>query len=275
MHRAAAMPRVRSVPRLPRAAVWALALLALLVAGLLWLRDSSLVAVRKVTVVGLTGPEAPRVTRQLQDAARDMTTLHVRGDQLRSVVEPYPVVKDLRVSTDFPHGLKITVVENTPVAAISAGGEKTPVSADGKLLRGADQRELPIVPLRVAPGGGQVVDATARRAIAALAAAPAALRARVERASTTREGGLTLQLRDGPVLRFGAADRLAAKWAAAAAVLASSASAGATYLDLRYPERPAAGGLEDPATQRDPEAVNAADPTQTTPAPESTAPVTP
>ena len=47
-------------------------------------------------------------------------------------------------------------------------------------------------------------------------------------------------------------------------MLADGESAGATYLDLRYPERPAAGGLEDPATQRDPEAVNAADPAQTT-----------
>jgi cell division protein FtsQ len=264
MHRAAAIPRARSLPRLPRAAVWALALLALLIAGAMWLRDSPLVAVRHVTVVGLTGPEAPRISAQLESAARDMTTLHVRGDQLRAVVEPYPVVKDVRVTTDFPHGLKITVVENTPVAAISVDGAQTPVSADGKLLRGAAPRQLPVVPLRVAPGGNQVVDKTARGAIAALAAAPAALRDRVGHATTTREGGLTLQLRDGPDLRFGGADRLSAKWAAATAVLASSASAGATYIDLRYPERPAAGGLEDPGTQRDPEAVNAADPTQTT-----------
>jgi cell division protein FtsQ len=275
MHRAAAMPRVRSVPRLPRVAVWALAVLALLVAGLMWLRDSPLVAVQKVTVVGLTGPEAPRVTRQLEAAARDMTTMHVRGDQLRSVVAPYPVVKDLRVSTSFPHGLEITVVENTPVAAIVVDGAKTPVAADGLILRGADQRDLPVVPLAVVPGGSHVIDATARHAISALAAAPAALRARVLRASTTRDGGLTLQLRNGPDLRFGAADRLAAKWAAATAVLASGGSAGATYLDLRYPERPAAGGLEDPATQRDPMAVNSADTTQTTTSAASTAPGTP
>jgi cell division protein FtsQ len=275
MHRAAAMPRVRSVPRLPRAAVWALAVLVLLVAGGLWLRDSSLVAVRHVSVVGATGPEAPLITRQLEDAARDMTTLHVRGDQLRSVVAPYPVVKDVRVSSDFPHGLKITVVENTPVAAISVDGAKTPVAADGKILRGAEQRTLPVVPLRVPPGGDHVVDATAKRAIAALAAAPTALRDRVERAGTTREGGLTLQLRNGPALRFGGADRLAAKWAAAAAVLADNGSAGATYLDLRYPERPAAGGLEDPATQRDPESVNAADPTQSSTSAAPSASVTP
>jgi cell division protein FtsQ len=266
MHRAAAIPRVRSLPRLPRAAVWALALIALVIAGTLWLRDSSLVAVQRVTVVGLTGPETARLTAQLEDAARDMTTMHVRGAQLRSVVAPYPVVKDLKISTDFPHGMRITVVENTPVAMIVADGAKTPVAADGSLLRGAAQRALPIVPMRVAPTGNQVVDRAARSAIVALAAAPAALRNRVQRVSTTRTGGLTLTLNNGPQLRFGGTDRLAAKWAAAAAVLADSGSAGTTYLDLRYPERTAAGGLEDPAGQADSDTANSADPSVTAPA---------
>jgi cell division protein FtsQ len=240
MHRAAALPRVRSVPRAPRAVVWALATLTLLVAGLLWLRDASVVAVNHVTVTGLTGPEAGRVGGLLESAARDMTTLHVRTDQLRAVVE------------------------NTPVAAIVVDGTRTPVSGDGRLLTGAEQRELPVVPLPVAPGGTQVLDRTARQAIAVLAAAPPALRARVLRASSTRQGGLTLTLRNGPDLRFGGADRIAAKWAAATAVLADPGSAGASYLDLRYPERPAAGGLEDPSTQRDPQSVNSADPAATT-----------
>jgi cell division protein FtsQ len=270
MHRAAAMPRVRSLPRLPRWSIWALAVLALLIAGGMWLRDSSLVAVRDVQVVGLSGPETARVTRQLESAARDMTTLHIRGDQLRSVVAPYPVVKDLRVSSDFPHGLKITVIENTPVAVVTVAGAKTPVSGDGLLLRGADQRDLPTVPLRVPPGGDHVADKSARGAIAALAAAPAALRGRVVKATTSKAEGLTLTLHNGPELRFGGADRLAAKWAAAAAVLSSDDSRGATYLDLRYPERPAAGGLEDPSLQLDPEQVDAADPAAST-----TTPVTP
>jgi cell division protein FtsQ len=275
MHRAAAIPRVRSLPRLPRWAVWALAFAVLLIAGLLWLRDSSLVAVQKVTVVGLSGPETARVTRQLETAARDMTTLHVRGDQLRSVVEPYPVVKDIKVSTDFPHGMRITIVENTPVAVVTVDGAKTPVAADGKLLRGADQRDLPVVPLRSAPGGDRVADRTARAAIAALAAAPTALRARAVRAYTTKADGLKITLSNGPELRFGGADRLAAKWAAAAAVLASEESRGATYLDLRYPERPGAGGLEDPSLQLAPEAADAADPTATTTTPAAPAGTTP
>jgi cell division protein FtsQ len=269
MHRAAALPRTRALPRLPRAAVWALAVLALLVAGGLWLRDSQLVSVNRVTVTGLTGPDRARVTNLLAAAARDMTTLHVRQDQLDAVVAPYPVVKTVRAEPDFPHGMRITVVENTPVAVVMAGGHKTPVAGDGRLLRGAAVSALPIVPLKAPPAGERVADRTAMRAVSALAAAPAALRDRVLHASTTREGGLTLALRNGPELRFGGVDRLAAKWAAAAAVLADTSSAGASYLDLRYPERPAAGGLEDPANQQDPEAANAADP------PAATTPVTP
>jgi cell division protein FtsQ len=266
MHRAAALPRARVVPRLPRVAVWVLAVLALVGAGLLWLRDSSLVAVQKVTVTGLTGPEAARVTERLTAAAQDMTTLHVRDDQLRAVVQPFPVVKSVTAQSHFPHTLRITVTENVPVGAVLVDGARIPVAGDGLLLRGADQRSLPVVPMRVTPGGDRVADRAALQAIAVLAAAPRALRERATVAGTTREGGLTVALRAGPELRFGAADRLAAKWAAAAAVLADEASAGARYLDLRYPERPAAGGLEDPATQRDPRAVNAAS---------STAPTTP
>jgi cell division protein FtsQ len=279
MHRAAALPRVRAVPRLPRAVIWALAVLALLGAGALWLRDSSVVAVQKVTVTGLTGPQAAQLTERLTTAAQDMTTLHVRSDQLRAVVEPYPIVKSVSATADFPHTLRITVTENVAVAAVLIDGAKTPVAGDGRLLRGADARPLPVVPMKGLPGAGRVADRAALQAIAVLAAAPPALRGRATVAGTTHEGGLTVALRAGPELRFGAVDRLRAKWAAAAAVLADKDSAGAKYLDLRYPERPAAGGLEDPATQRDPRTANAASGTAPTtsaaPLTGAAAPITP
>lgn len=258
MHRAAALSRARAVPRLRRGAVWGCAVLGLLVAGFFWLRDSSLVTVKQVTVTGLTGPEAARLTARLTAAARDMTTLHVREDQLRDVVRPFPVVKAVSAQADFPHTLRITVTENVPVAVVLVNGAKIPVAGDGLLLRDAQQRQLPVVPMRGIPGGDRVADRAALRAIELLAAAPAALRERAIVAGTTPAGGLTVALREGPELRFGAVDRLKAKWAAAAAVLADQDSVGARYLDLRYPERPAAGGLENPATQQDPRTVNAA-----------------
>lgn len=268
MHRAAALPRVRAVPRIPRAVVWTVALLAVAVAAALWLRDSSLVAVKQVTVVGATGPDAARVTQALQAAGRDMTTLHVREEQLRAVARPYPMVKHLKVVTDFPHALRIEIEANAPVALVSVDGASTPVGSDGRLLRGAEHGPLPVVPMDVAPGE-RVSDRNAVEALAAVTAAPVALRQRVERALVTREHGLVLDLRDGPQLRFGGDDRLVAKWAATAAVLADERSAGASYLDVRYPERPAAGGLEDAATQTDPSALlpEAASASSSVPAP--------
>ena len=271
MHRAAVLPRARALPRPPRAVLWIAAVAALLAVGYLWFRDSSFVRVERVTVTGLSGPEAPRIRALLTDAARDMSTLHVREAQLRTVVEPYPVVKDIAVSTDFPHGLHIAIRENTPVAVVLSDGARMPVAGDGVLLRGASADSLPEVPVDVAPGGDRVSDARALGAITLLAAAPRELRARVTGATWDQDAGYAMELRDGPQLRFGGADRPQAKWAAAAAVLADADAAGASYLDLRYPERPAAGGLEDPATQRDPTAADAAEvPTTTTP--EVTAP---
>ena len=82
--------------------------------------------------------------------------------------------------------------------------------------------------------------------MALLAAAPPELRAKVSRVYAGPRG-LTAPLAAGPVLYFGGADRLRAKWAAAARVLADRSSSGATYVDLRLPERPAAGGLVAPA----------------------------
>src|SRR4051794_7930547 len=90
--------------RLPARAVAACAgVLALLGGGWLWLRDSSLVAVRQVDVSGLSGSEAPRVRAALETAAHDMTTLHVRPGQLQTAVEPFPAIRSIEAHADFPH----------------------------------------------------------------------------------------------------------------------------------------------------------------------------
>ncbi len=263
---------------MPRARILAglLAALAVLGGGFLLVRDSSLVEVRDVAVVGLTGPEAPRLERALRQAGREMTTLKVDRKALEEVVAPHPVVRGVDVQTDFPHGLRIAVRERTPVAAVQSGTLRTLVASDGRMLRGAALRDLAVVPVKRMPVGDRVSDPNATRAVKALAAAPPQLRPRVERAFVG-PNGLTLQLEDGPSLRFGSTARLAAKWAAAARVLADAGSRGATYLDLRYPERPAAGGLEDPLSQVDPEADgrSAAAPGVTTPSTHTPPPAAP
>jgi cell division protein FtsQ len=237
-----------SLPRRPsvRAVGACAAVLALLGGGWLWLRDSSLVAVRHISVSGVSGSDAPRVRAALQDAARDMTTLHVRDGQLTTAVEPFPAVQAVEAHADFPHGLRIVVHEHVAVGAIAAGTTRVAVAADATLLRGTPTGGLPVIDVPVSPGGDALTDRRALHALALLAAAPPALRAKVRRVYFGPRG-LTAPLANGPVLYFGGGERLSAKWTAATVVLANKTSAGATYLDVRLPERPAAGGLEAPA----------------------------
>jgi cell division protein FtsQ len=243
MRRPPAPPRLRRPPL--RAVVAFACVLGVLVAAWAWLRDSRLVAVERVTVTGASGPDAARLRDVLESAASDMTTLHVRRDELRTAVEPFPAVLDLSTDADFPHGLRIAVHERNPVGAVVAGEQRVAVAADGTLMRTTASSGLPEIAAKALPGGSHATDPAVRRAVAVLSAAPPPMRTRVRRVYVGTRGW-TLPLRDGPTLYLGGSERLAAKWVAAATVLGDRSSAGATYLDLRLPERPAAGGLEPP-----------------------------
>jgi cell division protein FtsQ len=228
---------LRRLPRPgPRALAAVVALLALAAGGWVWLRNSSLVGVQRVTVVGVSGRDAGQIRAALVAAARNMTTLDVKMAALRTAVEPFPVVKQIHVSTDFPHRMRIDVVEQVPVALISAAGQQVAVSSDGTLLHGTS------VPS--SPGGSHVTGPTLS-VVRLLAAAPYQLLNKVSQASDSGAQGLQAQMRNGPKVYFGAAGDLSAKWSAAAAVLADPASAGADYIDVSVPSRPAAGAGSD------------------------------
>lgn len=254
--------------------------LALVIALWFWVRDSSLVAVRTVDVTGIYGPQAAQVRAALESAGEGMTTLHVRQDALDTAVKPFALVKRLEVSTSFPHTLRVHVVTNVAVAAVVVGGQRIPVTADGTLLRdvpASASASLPTIPLRGVPAGERLTSASALIDVAALGAAPAALRGHVSGVSETTAHGLSVQMSHGPVLWFGDSGRLVAKWAAVTAVLADPQSAGASSIDVSAPERPAVGGLPDgaPATGNSdvPTPPPGSDTTTTTPA--TTTPTTP
>src|SRR4051794_21512852 len=131
-----AAPHVPSVPHVAvpaglrravrsQARVVAATLLVLVVlgGGFFLLRDSSVVAVNDVMVTGVSGPEAAAVRATLTSAARDMTTLHVRTDALRTAVEPFPVVRGLQAHREGLHRLRIDVDEYEPVAVLVAGAK--------------------------------------------------------------------------------------------------------------------------------------------------------
>ncbi len=213
----------------------------------MWLRDSSLVRVERVAVHGLSGgAESAAVRDALTRAARDMTTLHVRHERLRAAVSPYPIVKDVKVTTDFPHGMRIEVVEHDPVAAVELDGRRVPVAADGTLLRGRPAaNDLVALSVPSANGGGRLTSRRGRAAVAVMGAAPRQLRPFVTGVQFGPEG-MRLNLHNGPVVQLGDATRARAKWLAIARVLGDPRAAGASYLDVRVPERPVAGRFDDP-----------------------------
>jgi cell division protein FtsQ len=223
-----------------------LAVVGLVLSGLyqFWLRDSSLVAVDKVEVTGLTSTDAASVRLAIAREARTMTTLHVDHDALEGAVERFPVVRALEVSPDFPHGLRVHVIEYQPAAIAVSDSGRVPVAGDGTVLRGIKAKgSLPTIDVDGAVGGSSLTDATAEGAAAVAGFAPAVLRSRIENVQKRSDDGYVAELRDGPELLFGSAARLRAKWAAAARVLADLEARGATYVDLRIPGRPAVGGL--------------------------------
>jgi cell division protein FtsQ len=239
----------RRLPALParwrRRLLLLAATLALLAGGYqFWLRDSSFVAVDEVTVTGLSTEDAERVRMALTAAGRSMTTLHVDHDLLRRAVAGHPVVRELEVTTDFPHGLQIHVIEHVPAAIAVGAAGKVPVAGDGTILAALPvEGKLPTIDVDGAFGAERLQDRGALDAAAVAGAAPAVLRARLSSVGEQGDRGLVAELREGPELVFGDATRLRAKWAAAARVLADLEASGASYIDLRLPDRPAAGGL--------------------------------
>jgi cell division protein FtsQ len=237
-------PAVISLPRRPL--LWlAAALLALPALGgsWMWLRDSSLVSVEHVHITGARGADGRAIRVALDEAARHMSTLHVKLGALGAAVAPFRVVRDLKVSSGFPHTLSIEVIERPPVAALTVGTVKTAAAADGvvlgpSLLKGS----LPVVlgasgdPI----GTGQVKSRATLGALSVLGATPPALAGWVVRVYTGREG-LTVRMRNGLLVYFGDATRARAKWLSTVRVLADPSSRGAWYVDVRLPQRPAAG----------------------------------
>jgi cell division protein FtsQ len=193
-------------------------------------------------VTGATTNE-PAIKKAIEQVAGDMTTLHLKDDELRNVVGHFPTAASVGATTSFPHTLHVTVTERLPVAFIKVGPRRTAVSADGYLLLGAsfDPKDLPRIEDAASQGARLNGDAGAQAAI--LGATPPPLRNAVTSSTWDDEqGGVVVSLDGGPDLRFGDGSRARDKWTAAIAVLSSSEHGSPSYLDVSVPDRPVSGG---------------------------------
>lgn len=221
---------------------------------MLWLRDSSLVAVTDVEVAGVTSGDRAQIVAEITQVAEGQTTLNADPARIESVAAQFPTVKSVSVDPNFPHGMRIEVTERPPALLVKAGGHELPAAADGTLLAGVpvgDDEGLPSLELKQLPGGTALEGEPLQQALV-LGAAPEPLRPLIEQIDYGDDYGAEVTLRGGIPVRFGSGSAAAEKWASAAAVLANPKLDSLTYVDVRVPDRPVAGGAAQPPPTDDP-----------------------
>jgi len=244
----------------------------------LLLRESSLVAVDEVEIVGLSGPQSKQVKARLREAATGMTTLSYSKEELLSSIDDFPQIADLKVKSKLLHRLDITVVQRRVVALLVSNGVETPISFDGTLLKSSSKvsQSLPVVKTNELPKDGQIKDKKVLSALKVIEAAPREFISRIRQVTNGRRG-LTAEFRSGQKIYFGSDAELKEKWQSAVSVLATEEAKGASYVDVQVPDRPAVGGVTPSTTQETivPTEQAPVVPTTTTVVPETTAPVEP
>jgi len=231
-------------------------MLALAVFGagyLFWLRDSSFVAVTDVEVVGVTSGDTQQIVDELTRAGESMTTLHVQPQKIERAAGAFSTIAAVSVDANFPHGLRLEVDERPPALLATAGGRTVPVAGDGTLLADVDAPEegLPLLEVDEIPAGESLGGEPLEQALIA-GAAPDPFRPLIEKVDMTKDYGVEITLRGEIPVRFGTSSKAEEKWAAAAAVLADPSLEALTYVDVRVPERPAAGGAAQPVETIEP-----------------------
>jgi cell division protein FtsQ len=235
-------PAARGAVIRRRVLAGALVLLVLYGLYMFWFRNLSWFAIHDVAIKGATTNER-EIKSAVEQVAGDMTTLHIKDDELRDAVARFPTVASVGASTSFPHGLEVTITERLPVAFVRVHGQETAVSADGYLLAGAnfDAKALPRIEGAATHGVRLDDDAAAQAAI--LGATPGPLKNRIVASAWDEDrGGVVVDLNNGPEIRFGDGSRPADKWEAAVTVLSSNERGSPSYLDVSVPDRPVAGG---------------------------------
>jgi cell division septal protein FtsQ len=215
-------------------------------------RETSMFAVTRLEVHGAP----PNVARQVEGVLgrfRGRSLVSLDGSGVVDAAEALPSVVSATYDRAFPHTLVVRVVPERPVAVLRSGASSWLISARGRVVaaveRGAS-RALPRIWLppaaRVEVGAFLDDDAGAAaralRAFVAVGFARRALWARIQ------DGQLTVALRSGVALRFGAPSDLALKIAVVRAILPTLHVSGGGYLDVSVPERPVAGTDSQPST---------------------------
>jgi cell division protein FtsQ len=152
-------------------------------------------------------------------------------------VEELPWVANASVHRDFPGTVRIVVTEHQPAAYIRVDDGVLLVAPTGRIVTKVDDAPTGVFEVRGvrrAPRVGQLLSPP--DAASVLGRVPLALAERVVAIDVA--DGLALDVENGGEIRLGNAEDLAAKTAAALAVLEHVNGAPFSYIDVSTPQRP-------------------------------------
>jgi cell division protein FtsQ len=214
------------------------------VAGLAWLAFfSPLLEVERVVVVGGRHVSAEDV-EAVAGLDRDNLLL-LSTERVAQRVRRLPWVRRARVIRHLPDTVRVRVKERRPAMVLSTTRGRWTLDQEGRVLgRGAAERTLPVLGgVRVAHlvPGDVLSDAEVQAALDVWRSLPRELRARVAGVFASSLERIALSLDDDVVVRYGAAESMAAKNSVLRAVLARVRAEGRSvgYIDVRVPGSPA------------------------------------
>ena len=230
--------------------------LALVAVGLYALaRGTSMFAVQTIEVQGASPALAADIRSELS-SFQGRSLVAVSGDTIAQRVDGLPAVRSATVDRAFPHGLKIRIAPEVPVAVLRRGADSWLVSARSRVIAAiprAGYRDLPRIwlPSRTELTKGSFLadqpGALAARSLAAFVGSGFPSRISFVRAL---DGQITLGLRGGLEIQLGAPVDLPLKIAVARGtlpLLALPRAGGPDYLDVTVPERPVVGRNPQPS----------------------------
>ena len=221
--------------------VIAVVMLGILGAAAWLLTHSALLDVDRVRVTPTQHVSAAEV-RFASGVSRGDAILFVDLGAVAGRIERLPWVDEAHVNRRLTGDLDIRVTERIPAAwARRAPDQVALLDGRGRVLADAADAPADLPELgsgaKLPPPGGRIHPRAAAVVIGKL---PAELRSRVARV-VADAGAVTLALRDGPELRFGAPDQVPAKARAVLAVLGTITGPPPAYVDVRVPSAPVTG----------------------------------
>lgn len=215
-------------------------LAALVIALVLVLTFSPILAIKSITVSGNTLVSDKKVERALEPLL-GVPLSQVGSSRVMELLSGEPVVKDAIVQTGEGNTLEVQIVEFVPVAVLVDGKKRSLVGPEGQILAKLgtkDKPSLPTIRSSAVTNDAQVFSMLTR----VLAALPDKLLSSVDHATATSKDFVELTLEDGTLVIWGNDEKSALKAEVLAALLGTpkDKKAPIKVYDISSPQHPVA-----------------------------------